>query len=202
MNMIKFIKIGAVALMLLSYGNSALARYLQADPVGLAGGLNPYAYVNNNPLNLIDPQGLSTVSPEFGAGGSGGSGLDDGPGDLIGGNIGIGGLGSGLRYTPSPVLNNSPYNPSVVANRIRPPYLANPAHNPYSPSFNPRKTPEPPNVCEIYNSSVRGGMGTWYGNGGDGNIYRFFSDNAGSVHFSGSIPPSLVPSEILQLLGN
>lgn len=35
-----------------------MGRYLTPDPAGTPDGLNPYLYVNNNPINSIDPLGL------------------------------------------------------------------------------------------------------------------------------------------------
>lgn len=56
------------------YYNPELGRYMEADPIGLEGGLNPYAYALNNPIMYVDLTGESPVlvAMGFGAGIGGG----------------------------------------------------------------------------------------------------------------------------------
>ena len=58
MKLLRLIKVSSLALGVIGYAEHASARFVQSDPIGLAGGINTYAYANNNPLRYVDPLGL------------------------------------------------------------------------------------------------------------------------------------------------
>jgi RHS repeat-associated protein len=78
------------------YFDPGVARYISADPLGLGGGANPQAYVSN-PTAMIDPLGLTPVTPcgKPTGGGNNGGGRGNG-----GGGNGSGGGGRGPRRPP------------------------------------------------------------------------------------------------------
>jgi RHS repeat-associated protein len=55
---------GASGLMLLGarYYDPTVGRFITQDPIGQAGGLNFYDYTSGNPVNAIDPSGLSWLT--------------------------------------------------------------------------------------------------------------------------------------------
>ena len=59
------------------YYDPETGRYLTPDPIGLAGGINPFLYAEANPVSYIDPEGLNAllinpaISSGFGVGAAG-----------------------------------------------------------------------------------------------------------------------------------
>ena len=46
------------------YYDPTIGRYLQSDRIALLGGINPYVYAGNDPIDLVDPLGLYCLTPE------------------------------------------------------------------------------------------------------------------------------------------
>src|SRR5579859_902329 len=109
------------------YYSSRLGRFLATDPLGgLVGDLqshNAYAYVLNNPMNLIDPSGMGCIGANGGVGANHNRACPDSDAPYPGGGGGgcsLDGCGNGLG-DPGCYLNGSPVGCNTLG-----PLLSNP----------------------------------------------------------------------------
>jgi RHS repeat-associated protein len=70
------------------YYHPSLQRFISEDPIGFAGGdVNLYAYVFNDPVNLIDPSGHNAMAGAIPAGGAAGAAVCGPPCAVVGAGL-------------------------------------------------------------------------------------------------------------------
>lgn len=70
------------------YYDAVTGRYVEADPIGLEGGINRWGYVYDLPTNMVDSWGLMGLPPGKGPYPPG-TGPGQGAGNFVGGIIGL-----------------------------------------------------------------------------------------------------------------
>ncbi|MFO0927416.1 MAG: RHS repeat-associated core domain-containing protein [Gemmataceae bacterium] len=106
--------LGAGCTMRARYYYAPVGRFISQDPIGIAGGINLYAYSSNNPTLFVDPAGLYGTCPA--------QWFDD-PAQFnncgLGGTQGFGngggfGQGRGSQQWRGPLYRNPPQPPKNI----------------------------------------------------------------------------------------
>lgn len=108
----------------------------------------------------------------------------------------------GSYETPSHVLN-----PGAMYTE-KPTLVTNGKHVPGQPGYNPNAGTQPDDYAAAFDTAIRHGN-AWYAKSTDGrSIYRYFSGNDGTVHWTGStrdesspLEKKVVPAKVLRELG-
>lgn len=128
------------------YYDPVLKRFISEDPLGIAGGINLYAYVAGNPISLVDPEGkiLEILEPVHVMVAYGSAGIVLGTASFV---VGYG-IGTGIRLTTEWIIGDTiggkiadAFNPLPPMNPPTPPASTPPAPTPPAPT---PPTPTPP----------------------------------------------------------